>query len=60
MIQQLRQIVTHNLGIKISAMIRALAVYAHVFSKEDREEVFQVPVGVQGLPEVHTYQGEVS
>lgn len=59
MTKRFREILMNNLGIKISSLILALAVYAHVFSKEEREVDFQIPITLQGLPEGLTYHGHV-
>ena len=59
MIQQLREIVLHNLGIKIASVVLATFVYLHVFSSENREFILNVPIALVGLPEGLTYLTEV-
>ncbi|MEZ4651278.1 MAG: YbbR-like domain-containing protein [Candidatus Eisenbacteria bacterium] len=56
---QLKQMVMHNLGIKIASCILALSILAHVRSSEDREFEISVPVRLTGLPEELTYRGAV-
>ena len=56
---QLKQMVMHNLGIKIASVVLALSILAHVRSSEDREFDLSVPLRLTGLPEELTYHGHV-
>mgnify|MGYP000906992931 CR=1 FL=1 len=56
---RLRQAILQNLGIKITSLVLALAVYAHVFSKEERVMVLACPLVVQDLPNGLTFQDDV-
>ena len=56
---QLKQILVHNLGIKIASVILALSILAHVRSSEEREFDLSVPLRLTGLPEELTYHGHV-
>jgi len=56
---RLRQLLLHNLGIKITSLILAIAVYAHVYARQEQEAVLQLPLVLQGLPAGLTYRGDV-
>ena len=58
MLERLRQKIFENLGIKITSLVLALAVYAHVYSQQDHTAVLQAPLVIEGLPPGMTYQGE--
>jgi len=49
----------HNAGIKLLALIMALAVYIHVFSAQDREMVLRVPLQIAPIPGDLALTGEV-
>lgn len=55
----LRQALLKNLGIKITSVILALAVYAHVYAREEREAVVRLPLGVEGLAPGLVCRGEI-
>ena len=46
----LRRILFQDLGTKTLALILALAIYVHVFSGQEREMNFRVPLHVAPLP----------
>lgn len=54
-----RQALLSNLGIKITSVILALAVYAHVFARDEREAVVLLPLAVEGLPPGLICRGDV-
>lgn len=58
--QGLRQALLRNLGIKITSLVLAVAVYAHVYARQEQETVLRVPLVLDGLPEGLGYRGEVS
>lgn len=59
MLRRLRKSLFHNLGIKAIALILALAVYVHVYSRQDQVFVMQIPLRVEGLPRDLTYRDPV-
>jgi YbbR domain-containing protein len=59
-LQGLRQKLLRNLGIKITSLILALAVYAHVYARQEQEAVLRVPVVLDKLPEGLAYRGDVA
>jgi len=59
MFKRLRQKTVENLGIKITSLILALAVYAHVYTQQDHTAVLRVPLVLEGLPSDLTVRGEV-
>ncbi len=42
---------TDHLGVKLLALLLALAVYAHVYTQQEQEWSFRVPLQVTGLPD---------
>jgi hypothetical protein len=58
-VQGLRQTLLRNLGIKITSLVLAVAVYAHVYARQEQETVLRVPLVLEGLPEGLGYRGEV-
>ncbi len=58
--QGLRQTLLRNLGIKITSLVLAVAVYAHVYARQEQEAVLRVPLVLEGLPEGLGYRGEVA
>jgi hypothetical protein len=58
-VQGLRQVLLQNLGIKITSLILAIAVYAHLYARQEQEAVLRVPVVLDRLPEGLAYRGEV-
>ena len=58
--QGLRQTLLRNVGIKITSLVLALAVYAHVYARQEQEAVLRVPLVLDGLPEGLGYRGEVA
>jgi hypothetical protein len=59
-LQGLRQTLLRNLGIKITSLVLAVAVYAHVYARQEQETVLRVPLVLEGLPEGLGYRGEVA
>lgn len=59
MLQRWRQALFQNLGLKVAAITLAVAVYAHVFSREERIMVYACPLELHGLAPGLTYTGEV-
>ena len=59
MLERLRQSIFQNLGIKVTSLVLALAVYAHVFSKEERIMVLSCPIVIEDLPPGLAFAGEV-
>jgi hypothetical protein len=59
MLRKLRQQVFENLGIKVTSLILALAVYAHVYSQQDHVLIARLPVAVEGLPANLAYRGDL-
>lgn len=55
----LRQKLLRNLGIKITSLILAVAVYAHVYARQEQETVLRAPLVLDGLPEGLGYRGDV-
>src|SRR5512147_196963 len=45
---------SHNLSIKIFALLLALAVYGHVQTEKEQEAEFRVPLRFVGIPEILT------
>ena len=54
----LRRILFRDLGTKALALILALAIYVHVFSGQERELTFRVPLQVSPLPSGLALAGE--
>jgi len=59
MLLRLRQALLQNLGIKITSLVLALAVYAHVFSKEERVMVLACPIVIEELPSGLTFAADL-
>ncbi len=57
--QGLRQALLQNLGIKITSLVLAVAVYAHVYARQEQETVLRLPLVLEGLPDGLGYRGEV-
>jgi hypothetical protein len=55
----LRQTLLHNLGIKITSLVLALAVYAHVYARAEQAVVLQLPVAIEKVPEGLAWRGDV-
>lgn len=55
----LRQALLKNVGIKITSLILAVAVYAHVYARQEQEAVLRAPLALAGLPEGLAYRGDV-
>jgi hypothetical protein len=49
----------NNLGIKITSLLLALAVYAHVYARQEQTTVLHLPVVFEKLPDGLTWRGEV-
>lgn len=58
MLRRFRQILLQNLGIKLTSVLLALAVYLHVFSREQAEMEFSCPVEIIGLPDGLAWSGD--
>lgn len=56
---RLRRLVIQDLGTKALALILALAVYVHVYSGQEREMVYRVPLRLNPLPAGLSYTGEI-
>jgi YbbR domain-containing protein len=48
---RVREILLHNLGLKLASLVLALLLYAHVVTEEQRESRVVMPVVLSGLPE---------
>ncbi|HET9252305.1 MAG TPA: CdaR family protein [Candidatus Eisenbacteria bacterium] len=48
---RIREILLHNLGLKLASLVLALLLYAHVVTEEQRESRVVMPVVLTGLPE---------
>ena len=48
---RIREILLHNLGLKLASLVLALLLYAHVVTEEQRESKVIMPVVLTGLPE---------
>jgi hypothetical protein len=59
-VQGWRQTLLRNLGIKITSLILAIAVYAHVYARQEQEAVLRVPLVLEQIPEGLAYRGDVS
>jgi hypothetical protein len=55
----IRRLIFQDLGTKVLALILALAVYVHVFSGQEREMVYRVPLHLGALPAGLSYTGEI-
>lgn len=54
----LRKILFRDLGTKALALVLALAIYVHVFSGQERELTFRVPLQISSLPSGLALAGE--
>ena len=59
-LQGLRQSLLRNLGIKITSLVLAVAVYAHVYARQEQETVLRLPLVLEGLPAGLAYRGDVA
>ncbi len=59
MFQRMRQAILRNIGIKITSLILALAVYAHVYSQHVHQAILPIPLQIEGLPRNLTWRGDV-
>jgi YbbR-like protein len=48
---RIREILLHNLGLKLASLVLALLLYAHVVTEEQRESRVVIPVVLAGLPD---------
>jgi hypothetical protein len=48
---RIREILLHNLGLKLASLVLALILYAHVVTEEQRESRVVMPVVLTGLPD---------
>jgi YbbR domain-containing protein len=48
---RIREILLHNLGLKLASLVLALLLYAHVVTEEQRESRVIMPVVLTGLPD---------
>jgi YbbR domain-containing protein len=51
MASRLREILFGNLGLKISSLVLALLLYAHVVTEQPRDSVVPIPLTLTGLPD---------
>jgi YbbR domain-containing protein len=58
MASRLREILFGNLGLKVSSLVLALLLYAHVVTEQPRDSVVQVPLTLTGLPESLVVTGQ--
>ena len=54
---RVREILLHNLGLKIASLILALLLYAHVKTDQQREWRITIPVALVGLPDSLAIRG---
>lgn len=59
MLRRLRKTLFHNIGMKAIALVLALAVYVHVYSRQDQLVVMQIPLRIEGLSRELTYRDQV-
>ena len=55
----LRKIFFEDLGTKALALVLAMAIYVHVFSGQERELTFRIPLSVSPPPAGLAYAGEI-
>lgn len=55
----LRRILLQDFGTKVLALILAFAVYVHVYSGQERDMAYRVPLRLSPLPAGLSYTGEV-
>jgi YbbR domain-containing protein len=56
---RIRDLLLHNLGLKLASLLLALLLYAHVVTDQQRESRLTIPLALTGLPDTLALSGRV-